>query len=628
MCGVCGMVGFEDETLLKRMCDVIQHRGPDDHGIYIDQQIGLGHRRLSIIDLKSGHQPIHNEDESVWIVFNGEIYNYVTLKEELEQRGHRFYTSSDTEVIVHLYEEFGDRCTEQLQGMFAFAIWDGNCKRLFLARDRLGIKPLYYTQFDGKLLFGSEIKSILQCSDVMRKVDIQALHHFLTFCYIPAPRTMFYGIKKLLPGHTLSYENGKASIRRYWDFSMDGFAKYRQGDEYYIGKMKELLTESIRARLMSEVPLGVFLSGGLDSSTVVAIMSGLMDEPVKTISASFEEGGSYDETRYARIVADHFETDHHEVVLRSRDIGILPEIIWHFDEPILDASAIPEYMIAEKAKQYVTVVMVGEGSDELFMGYTQHRLLPMIHRYQKPFPALIKRGMAPKAARFLADVMPTRKAKRYLDFASNLGKTLGDQKEMYKIMCGRFTESEKNELCAVHPRDMEDPLEPHFRDSDFSKNMLLFETKVNLPDNYLMNVDKMTMAHAIEARVPFLDHRLVEFAGTIPVDLKLRGSDEKYILKRAMTGILPDKILKRKKHAFTVPIVSWFEEDLREMADQLLSEENLRRQGYFNCDYVKKVLSKNNPNYNQPLALMYFELWHKIFIESDDVRKPKLKEMA
>lgn len=621
MCGICGMAGFSDETLLRRMCDVIQHRGPDDSGMFLDNGIGIGHRRLSIIDIESGHQPIHNEDESVWTIFNGEIYNYLVLKTKLEQQGHRFYTSSDTEVIVHLYEEFGDKCTEQLHGMFAFAIWDGTKKRLLLARDRLGKKPLYYTQFNGKLLFGSEIKSILQCSEVIRRVDIQSLHHFLTFSYIPAPRTMFDGIKKLLPGHSLSYENGKVSTRKYWDFVINDYP--RQPDEYYIGKIKGLLTESIRSRLMSEVPLGVFLSGGLDSSTVVAVMSSLMDEPVKTITASFEEGGSFDEAKYARIVAEHFETDHHEVVLKSRDIGILPEIIWHFDEPVLDASAIPEYMIAEKAKKYLTVVLVGEGSDELFMGYTQHKLLPAILKYQEPFPAFIKRNIAPKVAGFLADAVPVRKAKRYLDFASNLGKTLGDRKEMYRVMIGRFTEPEKKELCAVHPNDMEDPLEPYFKDENFLNNMLSFEIKVNLPDNYLMNVDKMTMAHAVEARVPFLDHRLVEFAGTIPADLKLRGSDEKYILKKMMTGILPDAIIKRKKHPFTVPIVKWFEKDLRELTDELLSEENIKRQGYFNYDYVRKVLSTNNPDYNQPLALVYFELWHKIFIEGD-AHKPKL----
>jgi asparagine synthase (glutamine-hydrolysing) len=623
MCGICGTAGFSDGTLLRRMCDVIHHRGPDDSGMFIDKGIGLGHRRLSIIDLKSGHQPIHNEDESIWIVFNGEIYNYLTLKEELEKRGHRFYTSSDTEVIVHAYEEFGEKCVEKFHGMFAFAIWDENRKKLFLARDRLGKKPMYYTLLDGTLLFGSEIKSILQYSEVIRKVDIQALHHFLTFSYIPGPRTMFEGIKKLPAGHTLSYENQKVNIVKYWEFSMN--ENFPNGEEYYIDNLKKILTDAIRIRLMSEVPLGAFLSGGLDSSTVVAIMSGLLEEPVKTITASFEEGGGYDETKYARIVADHFGTDHHEVVLKSKDIEILPEIIWHFDEPILDASAIPEYMIAEKAKQYVTVVMVGEGSDELFMGYAQHRLLPKIYKYQSPFPGFIKRNLAPGIAGFLAGAIPFRKTKRYLSFAANLGMTLGDQKGMYRAMIERFTENEKGRLCAVNPKSPEDALLPHFKEENFLKNMLSFEIKVNLPDNYLMNVDKMTMAHAIEARVPFLDHRLVEFAGTIPADLKLRGSDEKYILKKMMTGILPDTIIKRKKHPFVVPIVRWFEDDLRGLTDELLSEKNIKNQGYFNYDYVKKVLSKNNPDYNQPLALMYFELWHKIFIESDNVYNPNLK---
>lgn len=622
MCGICGTAGFSDRTLLSRMCDVISHRGPDDSGMFLENGIGLGHRRLSIIDIKSGHQPIHNEDESIWIVFNGEIYNYLALKKELEKRGHRFYTSSDTEVIVHLYEEFGDKCPEKLYGMFSLAIWDENRKRLFLARDRLGKKPMYYTLLDGKLLFGSEIKSILQYSEIIRKVDVRALHNFLTFSYVPGPRTMFEGIKKLPPGHTLSYENQKVSIVKYWEFSMN--ENFQIGEEYYIDGLKKILTDAIRIRLMSEVPLGAFLSGGLDSSTVVAIMSGLVEEPVKTITASFEEGGSYDESRYAKLVAEHFETEHHEVMLRSKDIGILPEIIWHFDEPILDASAIPVYMIAKKAKQYVTVVLVGDGSDESFMGYAQHDLLPKIYKYQSPFPGFIKRNLAPGIARFLSAMIPFKKTKRYLGFAANFGLTLGDQKGMYRTMMTRFTEPEKEKLCVVDPKDTEDALLPHFKEQNFLKNMSSFEIKVNLPDNYLMKLDKMTMAHAIEARAPFLDHRLVEFAGTIPSNLKLRGSSEKYILKRIMKGILPDEIIKRKKHPFIVPIVKWFEKDLRELTVELLSEENIRKQGYFNYDYVRKVLSKNNPDYNQPLSLMHFQLWHKIFIESDDVYKPKL----
>jgi len=623
MCGICGTAGFSDRTLLRRMCDVISHRGPDDSGMFLENGIGLGHRRLSIIDIKSGHQPIHNEDESIWIVFNGEIYNYLNLKEELEKRGHRFYTSSDTEVIVHLYEEFGDKCPEKLYGMFSFAIWDENRKRLFLARDRLGKKPLYFTCLDGKFLFGSEIKSLLQYSEIERKVDIQALHHYLTFSYVPGPITMFKGIKKLLPGHTLCFENGNIEIKKYWDLSLDTSGK-RQSDEYYINKVKELLTEAIRCRLMSEVPLGAFLSGGLDSSTIVAIMSGLMEEPVKTITASFEDGGSYDESRYAKLVAEHFQTEHHEVLLKSKDIGILPEIIWHFDEPILDAAAIPEYMIAKKAKQYVTVVLSGDGSDELFMGYIQHSLLPKIYKYQSPFPGFVKRNLAPRIARFLSGAIPSRKTKRYLGFAANLGMTLGDQKGMYKTMMERFTEPEIEKLFAVNPKYTDDVLQSYFMNQNFLNNMCSFEMKINLPDNYLMKVDKMTMAHAIEARIPFLDHRLVEFAGTIPRDLKLRGSSEKYILKRIMKGILPDEIIKRKKHPFIVPIVKWFEKDLRELTSELLSEENIRKQGYFNYDYVGKVLSKNNPDYNQPLSLMYFQLWHKIFIESDDIYKPKL----
>lgn len=623
MCGICGTVGIIDKILLEKMCHAIRHRGPDDSGYFIDSGIGLGHRRLSIIDLKSGRQPMQNEDGSIWIVFNGEIYNFMSLKDELEKKGHRFHTASDTEVIVHAYEEFGESCPEHLTGMFAFAIWDNLRKTLFLARDRLGKKPLYYTINGDRLLFASEIKSIIQYGEVKREVDITALRQYLTFGYVPAPRTMFAGINKLPAGCTLTFDDGKSTIRKYWDLNIGAVPAQRLPEEHYVEQVRQLFTEAVRCRLMSEVPLGAFLSGGLDSSSVVAVMSRLKDEPVKTITASFEEGGSYDETRYARLVAEHFGTEHHEVVLGSKDIGLLPEVIWHFDEPVLDASAFPEYMIAEKAKKYVTVVLVGEGSDELFLGYAQHRLLPRMHSYQKVFPGFIKNGLVPAAARALAGIVPSRKARRYLDFISNMGRALGDRREMYRTLIARFTEPEKQRLVTASP-EVEDPLMPFFTGDDLLGNMQSFEIKVNLPENYLMNVDKMTMAHAIEARAPFLDHRLVEYAASMPAGMKLRGSDEKYVLKKMMTGILPGEILRRKKHPFTVPIVDWFEKDLKELTAHLLTKERVEEQGYFNHDYVRKVLSKSNPNYNQPLALVYFELWHRIFIESDDLSNPDL----
>jgi len=621
MCGICGFVGLSDKGLLSRMCEVVSHRGPDDYGTCLDTNVGLGHRRLSIIDIKTGHQPIHNEDESIWIVFNGEIYNYKELRGELESKNHKFYTNSDTETIIHLYEEFGEECVEKLRGMFAFAIWDSNDQKLFLARDRLGIKPLYYTFFDDILLFGSEIKSILQYEEIERKVDRYALSDFLTLCYIPAPRTMFKGINKLPQGSALTYKEGKINVKKYWEFELN---PTNFNEDYCVEKLKEILTTSIEMRLMSEVPLGAFLSGGLDSSSVVGIMSSLMDEPVKTISAVFEDS-KYDESNYAKIVAEHFGTDHYEVTLNKKDIGILPEIIWHFDEPTLDASAIPEYLISEKARKYVTVILVGEGADELFLGYDQCKIIPRIYAYKRLFP--IAKGVTPIFS-FLAK-LPSRKIRRYADFAANLGSSLGNPGETYKAFIARFTEQEKEKLAGTFGFDeKEDILNTYFggghTKDEIIKGISLFDANVTLPDAFLMNVDRMTMAHSIEARVPFLDHTLVEFANMIPNNLKLRGSNEKYILKKVMKDILPNEILKRKKHPFIVPIIDWFEKDMTDLAGTLLSEENVKRQGYFNYDFVKKVLSQNNPNYNQPLALVYFQLWHRIFIEGDNVYKPEL----
>jgi asparagine synthase (glutamine-hydrolysing) len=370
MCGICGVCNFDkshvDKKLLRQMCTVIKHRGPDDDGIFLDDHIALGMRRLSIIDLKTGHQPIHNEDESIWIVFNGEIYNYRELRQFLEQKNHRFYTSSDTEVIIHLYEELGDDCVTMLNGMFAFAIWDANKKKILLARDRIGIKPLHYIILNNKLIFGSEIKSILQDSEVKRKVNLKALHHFLAFEYVPAPETMFEAIKKLPPGHILICENGNVSVRKYWDLKFTN--RNKQPITYYSDRIYELLKKSVERRLISDVPLGAFLSGGIDSSSIVGLMSELMDEPVKTFSIGFEEE-SYNELKYARIIAEQFETEHYEEIITPDAVNLVNKIIQYLDEPFADVSVFPTYLVSELARKHVTVVLSGDGGDEQFAGY-------------------------------------------------------------------------------------------------------------------------------------------------------------------------------------------------------------------------------------------------------------------
>lgn len=608
MCGIAGFYGLEDKNLIKKMCNAIEHRGPDDSGFFIDKNICLGNRRLSIIDVSGGKSIYHNEDKSVWSTSNNEIYNYKEIMSELEKKGHKFSTSCDSEVIVHAYEEYGKDCAKHFRGMFAFAIWDSKRKLLFFARDRLGIKPLYYAQVGDVFLFASEIKAILEYP-IERKVDLKALSDYLTFGYIPGPRTMFKGIRKLLPGHVLILDKNGIKIEKYWD------VEYKQtnfDENYYAEKLMQMLQESVKMRLVSEVPLGAFLSGGLDSSSIVAIMSSISDN-VKTISATFEEGGYYDESRYSKLVAEHFDTDHHEIVLKGKDVKLLPKIIWHFDEPSSDPSSIAEYLISEKAKKYVTVALVGEGGDEAFAGYRQYKIMSLAYAYHKGFPEVVKKGFMPVISKGLSKAMPIKKPKRYLEFASDFSRTLGDPKESYKLMAQIFSEKEKESVAKFTRKEM--ILDQYFKGNDFVKNMFLFELKVPLPDLLLMNVDKMTMAWSVEARVPFLDHKLVEFSETVPFNLKLKGMQEKYLLKKAMSGILPREILKRKKHPFAAPVTSWLESGLKDLSDQLLSKENIQKQGYFNYDYVENLLKRRS--HKHLWSLLFFEIWHGIYIKKD-----------
>lgn len=607
MCGIAGFYGFEDKVLLKRMCNVIRHRGPDDYGYFTDRNVCMGNRRLSIIDLKTGKQPIHNEEETLWIVYNGEAYNYRELKEDLESRGHRFYTNSDTEAIVHAYEEYGEDCVNRIRGMFAFAIWDSEKGKLFLARDRLGIKPLYYSKNGGKLFFGSEIKSILQ-NGMERKVDRNALGNYLTFGYIPAPDTMFEGIKKLPQGHTLTLKGGRMKISKYWDIK---YNPVKGEENEMVSRLKSLLEESVRIRMMSEVPLGIFLSGGLDSSSVVAIMSRMTDK-VKTISASFETGGYFDESGYARAVSERFGTDHKEIVLKGKCSKLLPKIIWHFDEPSADPSSFAEYLISEKAKKYVTVSLVGEGSDELFAGYRQNKIMGMAYKYHKIIPGHLKRKTIPRIARKISERSGRRKIKRGMEFLTGFTPTLGDNKESYKQIIQIFPENDKKE---IFPGSREERvISSHFSTKDFRKGMFSFELKVSLPDILLMNVDKMTMAHSVEARVPFLDHRIVEFSSRLPFNMKLRNMDEKYILKKAMRDDLPKEIIRRKKHPFAVPLVQWFESDMEGLINDYMSEKEIRKQGLFSQRYIEKI--ERDRNYNQLWPILFFQVWHRKFIEN------------
>ncbi|MFH1337338.1 MAG: asparagine synthase (glutamine-hydrolyzing) [Nanoarchaeota archaeon] len=590
MCGIIGFAGFMDRVLLKNMADVIRHRGPDDHGYFFDKNISLGARRLSIIDIKGSKQPIYNENKDIVLVFNGEIYNFQKLREELHQLGHNFSTDGDGEVIVHLYEQYGEECVTKLNGMFAFAIWDARKKKLFIARDRLGIKPLYYTQIGNRFLFGSEIKSILQYRGYKPDTDRNALSDYLTFRYVPGPLTMFKNIFKLLPCHTLTYQDGKVETKKYWYFA---FNSTNKSEDFYVKTLKNLLEDSIKSRLISEVPLGAYLSGGLDSSFVVGLMSKISQEPINTFTVTFDDI-EFNEAPYAKSIAEHFNTNHRSLEVKQKSINILPKVIYHMDEPVSDPATIPTYMMAELTKKHVTVVLTGEGSDELFGGYPQYRAA-MIDKKLGPFRKII-----PKLTK--NDLMK-RFDQDYTDWISI------------------FTEKEKQELLKEKPEKNNTVIQ---RPYDLNQ-LLYFDIKQWLPDDLLTKIDKTTMAHSVEARVPFLDHIMVEFAGTVPPKYKTGMRQEKIIIRKAMQGIVPKETINRKKQGFHVPIEKWFQGELKEVAQNMLSESVIEKRGYFQYPYVKSLLNKfdSSPKYysRQLWNLFNLELWHRIFIDQEKQKK-------
>ncbi len=621
MCGICGTAGFEDERLLREMCSVMEHRGPDDCGTFVDAEVGLGHQRLSIIDIDGGHQPVQNEDGSICVVYNGEIYNHVQLRDGLESEGHRFYTSSDTEVLVHLYEKYGTDLVQHLRGMFAFALWDSNTKTLMLARDRLGIKPLYYTMVDGKLLFASEIKSILQSDEVNATVNTAALHDYLTFRHTLADDTMFTGIKKLLPGHVMTYHEGNISIRQYWDVPL-GVGEVKSED-HYVKSLRQLLEESVNMRLMSEVPLGVYLSGGIDSGIITGLMSKMVDDPIETFSVGFGAEGEIGELSQAQVAADHFGTNHHELVVeQGAFIKHLPDIIWHNDEPIADPSALAMFMLSKMAKKHVTVVLNGAGGDEVFGGYISYKVGLANERYHKIVPGAVRRG----AVRPLVDaVSPYLPSKFYVGLQS---ATREVKEHGFFFAKSVFSEENKDELYTDMLKDQAnhdsferatDTLFKNTSQAGFLDRMMYADTKSYLVDHILLETDKLTMSSSIEARVPIIDHKVVEFAATIPPHLKLKGMTEKYILKKVGHDILPRSARNRRKRPFRIPINTWFKDELNEMAAQALDDSVILRERYFKPEVVQDIMRRHKRSellYNHQLyALLVFEMWHKRFIE-------------
>jgi asparagine synthase (glutamine-hydrolysing) len=613
----------------------MSYRGPDERGYYTDDNIMLGHNRLSIIDLKSGQQPMFSEDENIIIVFNGEIYNYKEIRYKLKKK-YKFNTNSDTETIIYAYKEYGYSCLSHFNGMFSFALWDKQKKILFIARDRLGKKPLYYSLEKNNFLFSSELKALLLYEEIKRELNYSAINNFLTFRYNSNPETILKNIFKLLPGHYLVFDTKnneqkpKLEIIKYWDVDFQLYPlKEEKPFNYYTQNTKKLLFEATKKRLISDVPLGALLSGGLDSSAIVAIMSKFENSP-KTFTIGFE-GEKDNEFSYAKLVADKFNCDHNEITIKPKKLEILPKTIWHMDEPVGDLTTIPAYSIFEEAKKHVTVILMGEGSDEIFAGYEQYRVLNKSQIYRKAIPKVIRKSVIPHFFKILPNEPAFIKLNSYL-------KNIDSNQYSYMDLMGVFNRFEKEELYSEYGKqkikDIDSDakmIKEYFNAKNyFLDNVMKSELKTWLVDDILARSDRMTMAHSMEGRLPFMDHELVEFSAKIPFKYKLVGMNEKFVLKKAMTGILPKEIINRKKQRFFTPIDTWFGKELIDVSAKFLDEENDINK-CFNKKYINGLLSyKNKISYRlflshnkltkqyyarQIWCLLTLNMWHKMFIE-------------
>jgi len=628
MCGICGILYYDHARmvapeLVAQMNHVLQYRGPDDSGVWTRANVGFGHTRLAIIDLSpQGHQPMANEDSSVWITFNGEIYNFHELRAELIKKGHAFRSRTDTETILHLWEEEGERCVERLRGMFAFSLWDEKKQVLFLARDREGKKPLFYAALPDRIVFGSEIKAILQDLDFMSEPDIEAIHHYLAYQSVPAPFCAFKGVKKLLPAHTLTVKNGQTRLHRYWKLSYLNKLTVRTAqDEIALqNEIIERLREAVRIRLMSDVPLGAFLSGGIDSSIVVALMAGLMDQPVKTFSIGFTHE-EYNELPYARMVADRYGTEHHEFIVTPDARAIIPELVWHYNEPFADSSAIPTYYVSKLARQYVTVVLSGDGGDENFAGYPRYQNQGE-YGLKRRYPSILRRLARPNQMlrAFIGSGRWRNTFKR--------AKGLDQKKLLYYLRITHFHENYQAQLYTPEFRlrlgegATLDLMLDKYHQSD-AQNFLDATLDVDLgfylPDTLMTKIDIAAMANSLEARVPMLDQRFLEFVARIPPELKLKdGTISKYIFKKAAEPYLPQEVIYRKKMGFGVPIDHWFRNELKTMTyDTLLSQRAIGR-GYFRREYIETMLNRHQAGETWQYLiwnLLMLELWHLMFID-------------
>ena len=596
----------------------ISHRGPDSAGYYVDAGLGLGHRRLSIIDLATGDQPIGNEDGSVQVIFNGEIYNFAEVRQALEERGHRFRTKSDTEVIVHGFEEWGDDCVSRFRGMFTFAAWDARRRVLLLGRDRLGVKPLYYAELPGGLVFGSEIKALLEDPDVPRDWDPLALDAYMTLGYIPAPMTIFTGIRKLDAGHTLTVKDSQVSIRQYWDLRFTGDGDLSREREY-LERLDELLHESVKLRLISDVPLGAFLSGGIDSSAVVSTMVRTSPDPVLTMSVGFD-AKEFDELEHALAVANYLGCEAHTRVVTPQVEELLPKLAWHCDEPFADSSIVPTYYVSRAAREKVTVALSGDGGDELWAGYPRHSNTQVEARVRSAL------GPLRHAAGLVGSLLPsTVKGAKALSH-------LGDEASQAYAVTHVFDYFDDNGRASIYHPDFaarvqgSDPLAKHRRLYDSCESpdpvdkALYVDAKTYMVDDVLTKVDKMSMAVSLETREPMLDHKLLEYVATIPSSLKLRNGQTKYLLKQLLKRRLPDSILERPKQGFSAPVGQWLAGPLAKMSEELLFDGRLAARGVFRDEALRQMWSEHRSgqqdHHHRVWAIVMLELWFRQYVDA------------
>ncbi len=636
MCGIAGILDIKrkpENHVILGMTGIMRHRGPDGEGIYIDGPVGLGHRRLSIIDINTGAQPMSNEDGSVWITYNGEVYNFMELRNELESRGHKFRTKSDTETIIHAYEQYGEDCVKKLRGMFAFCIWDAKKKSLFLARDRLGKKPLYYFYDKSRFVFASEIKAVISDKRIKRELDLSAVSDYFTYQYIPFPKTIFKNIYKLPPGHFMTVQQqlpeqaGEVSIniRQYWDIEYN--PDYSVSEHDWVDGLREKLLDAVKVRLISDVPLGAFLSGGLDSSSIVAFMSRVMNQPVKTFSIGFEEA-DFSELEYARKIAKQYGTEHHEMIIKPDAIGLLPKLAWEFDEPFADSSVIPTYYVSKMARENVTVVLSGDGGDETFAGYSRYASACRFNNQMSLIPSLFRHivfggisslmpyGMRGKGFLRHLTLTPFEYYKGMITQDDHYFEELLDKDVMKKII----SQSKSDNGFSGNNNGVLEQFYNRYPDADYLTKIQYLDTKTYLAEDILTKVDRASMLCSLETRAPLLDHELLEFAARIPAEYKIKNGCKKYIFKKAMSDSLPPDILNRNKMGFCTPLIHWFKKDLTGYAEDMLLGERCRNRGFFNVKFIESLISNHRLKYRDLSShiwqLLFFEHWCRNWLDS------------